>query len=252
MNQEATKLTGKVESVKPLENRIPPQTIQRFLAIEDLTGTVSDALDGFGIVGAIPSSRLRPTIPDARVAGTALTVRNVPAERDPFHNVGKHNSGLGEMEGHNQAQPGDVLVVEGAPGISGLGGISATTGKRQGEVGAVVDGGVRDVKSSRAVDYPIWSLDITPVTGKWRIKTVEINGVVKIQGITVRAGDLVVADETGVCFVPHDLVERVLARCEEIVKGETEKYNLVTSGLPVVDLVNRPYQYSDSPETLHE
>ena len=57
-----------------------------------------------------------------------------------------------------------------------MGGISAQTGKRQGEAGAIVQGGVRDIAHSRAVGYPVWASDITPVTGKWRIETVEING----------------------------------------------------------------------------
>jgi len=38
----------------------------------------------------------------------------------------------------------------------------------QGEIGAIVQGGVRDVAHSRALDYPVWASDITPVTGKWR------------------------------------------------------------------------------------
>ena len=86
-----------------------------------------------------------------------------------------------------------------------MGGISAQTGKRQGEAGAIVMGGVRDIAHSRAVGYPVWSSGITPVTGKWRIETVEINGAVQIGDIRVEPGDLVVADDTGVCFIPRDI-----------------------------------------------
>jgi regulator of RNase E activity RraA len=68
-----------------------------------------------------------------------------------------------------------VLVIEGVHGVSNIGGISAAIGKRQGEIGAVVDGGVRDVSECRAIGYPIWSRDVTPLTGKWRVQTVQIN-----------------------------------------------------------------------------
>ena len=52
-----------------------------------------------------------------------------------------------------------------------MGGNSAQTGRRQGEAGAIVQGGIRDVPHQRAVGYPIWASDITPVTGKSRIGT---------------------------------------------------------------------------------
>ena len=106
---------------------------------------------------------------------------------------------MAEFEAHNLAEDGDVLVIDGVSGMSNMGGISAQTGKRQGERGAIVMGGVRDVAAFARVGYPIWSTEITPVTGKWRLQTVEINGTVKIGGVRVEPGDLVVADDTGVC-----------------------------------------------------
>jgi Demethylmenaquinone methyltransferase len=78
-----------------------------------------------------------------------------------------------------------VLVIQGVP-MSNMGGISAQTGKRQGEVGAIVQGGVRDIAHSRALGYPVWASDITPVTGKWRLETVEINGPIQIGEVRVR------------------------------------------------------------------
>src|SRR5262249_53486870 len=71
-----------------------------------------------------------------------------------------------------------------------------------------------DIAHSRAVDYPVWSTDITPTTGKWRLETVEINGPIQIGDVRVAAGDLVVADDTGVCFIPRDLVLEVLGAAE--------------------------------------
>jgi len=66
----------------------------------------------------------------------------------------------------------DVLVIDGVPNISNMGGNSAQTGKRQGEAGAIVQGGIRDVPHQRSVGYPIWASDITPVTGPARMLAV--------------------------------------------------------------------------------
>ena len=143
---------------------------------------------------------------------------------------------MAEFEAHNLAQPGDVLVIQGIAGVSNMGGISAQTGKRQGELGAIVQGGVRDIAHSRAVGYPIWASDITPVTGKWRLETVEINGTIQIGDVRVASGDLVVADDTGVCFVPRDMVLEVIEAAEQKAKAEIARCKAIDDGVPVPDI----------------
>ena len=166
--------------------------------------------------GVIGASVLRPTMPGTTIVGPALTVRNILQRIDPLEGARRQVNRMAEFEAHNLAQPGDVLVIQGVPNVSNMGGISAQTGKRQGEVGAIVQGGVRDIAHSRALGYPVWASDITPVTGKWRLETVEINGPIQIGDVRVAPGDLVVADDTGVCFIPRDVVLEVLeARREE-------------------------------------
>ena len=116
-----------------------------YRGLPDLTGIASDAMDELGIVGAVPAALLAPRDPSARLVGRALTVRNVAATAPVPDKVKAGVSGLGEIEAHNLAEPGDVIVLQGVDLCSNLGGISATIGRRQGELGAVVDGGVRDV-----------------------------------------------------------------------------------------------------------
>ena len=147
-------------------------------------------------------------------------------------------SRLGEIEAHNLAQAGDVLVIQGVEGISSMGAISASIGKRQGEIGAVVDGAVRDIDHSRAIGYPVWSRGASPVTGKWRIATTAINVPVRICGVSVHPGDLVVADEVGVCFVPFARVADVLATVQTLVRYEEDRLAQVAAGVSVVDLAN--------------
>jgi regulator of RNase E activity RraA len=166
-----------------------------------------------------------------------MTIRNILQRIDPLQGAADHVNKMAEFECHNLATPGDVLVIEGVPNISNMGGNSAQTGKRQGEVGAIVQGGIRDVPHTRAAGYPIWSSDITPVTGKWRIEAAEINGPVMIGGVQVHPGDMVVADDTGVCFIPHDLILEVLEHAENKARSENKRVQAIDSGLSVPDVL---------------
>jgi|SRR5688572_2853369 len=213
--------------------RVPDDVIQGFRALGDLTGTVSDVLDQLGIVGAVPAAVLRPSDPKARMVGRALTVLNRVRKESVAEAVATKKSGLGEIKAHSMARPGDVLVIQGVPNVSSLGGTSATVGKRQGEIGAVVDGGVRDVDHSRSVGYPIWSSSVTPITGKWRVETAAVNQPVVIAGVTVRPGDVVLADECGVCFVPMERASDVLAIAQRWSAWEEERLQKLASGMPL-------------------
>jgi regulator of RNase E activity RraA len=112
-----------------------------------------------------------------------------------------------------------------------MGGISASVGRRQGEAGAVVDGAVRDIDHSRAIGYPVWSAGVSPITGKWRIRTVAVNKPVSICGIEVRPGDLVVADECGVCFVPFSRAQEVWEVATSLARSEKSRLEKLESGI---------------------
>jgi regulator of RNase E activity RraA len=216
---------------------LPDGVVDGFRALGDLTGMASDAMDELGIVGAIPSSVLKPTDPDARIVGRALTLMNVPAEASVADNVATGVSGMAEIEAHNLAEPGDVLVVQGVDQISNMGGMSASIGHRQGQIGAVVDGGVRDIDHGRGSGYAIWSRSVSPLTGKWRLKTVAVNKPVTVCGVAVAPGDLVLADETGVCFIRRDRAAEVLARVRKIAENEKVRTAKIAAGVPVKDLL---------------
>ena len=218
---------------------LPKDTLEGYRALHDLTGIASDAMDELGIVGAVPAAVLRPNDPKARIVGRALTVRNVAARATVPERVKTGVSGLGEIEAHNIAEPGDVLVIEGVDQVSNLGGMSATIGLRQGEIGAIVDGGARDVDHSRAIGLPVWSRSVSPLTGKWRVETVAINTPVAICGVTVNPGDLVLADETGVCFIPRQRAAEVLQRAQRNAAVEKLREEKIASGVPISELIAR-------------
>jgi 4-hydroxy-4-methyl-2-oxoglutarate aldolase len=216
---------------------IAADIIAGFRALPDLTGMSSDAMDELGIAGAVPASALKPTDPKARLVGRALTVMNVAAKASVAEAVAGGVSGLAEIEAHNLAEPGDVLVLQGVDQISNMGGMSASIGKRQGQLGAIVDGAVRDVDHGRDIGYAIWSRSVSPITGKWRIETVAVNKPVTICGVSVNPGDLVLADETGVCFIPRARAAEVLARVRKIAASEVVREAKIASGAPVPELM---------------
>lgn len=226
-------------NVLSMPESISDDLIARFRALDDMSATVADALDALGIHGCVGSSTLFPTLPMERIVGRAITLRNSPSRVDPFKAVTDGDWLMAEVRAVELAEPGDVVVVCGLPEVSNMGGLVAALAVRGQLAGAVVDGAVRDVAQSRRAGFPIWTRDISPLTGKWRGTSVEINGTVSVAGVTVVAGDLVVADETGVCVVPAYAIDEVIEHCETIDRNEAQMFADIASGLPTADVIDQ-------------
>ena len=136
------------------------------------------------------------------------------------------------------SEPGDVLVADfgGNLDVSNMGGQSALVGKTVGFAGAIVNGAVRDVPAIREVDFPVWSAGVTPITGKFRMEATEINGPVRLHDIVVYPGDLIVADDSGICVVPADRIASLIDEAESIGGAEDKMRELIVSKAPISEL----------------
>ncbi len=242
---EERKLTGRVprEAICRLElPALAAGVLERLKQLDDLTGDVSDAIDQLGLRGAIPAATLAPSLPGARIVGQAVTVRNVERGESVTRAAASGVGLMGEHEAYNLAEPGNVVVIEGLVDVSNMGGQSATLAVRAGCAGAIIDGSYRDPQVSRERNFPIWSRGVTPITGKWRLRTVAINGPVRIGGVCVEAGDLVVADDAGVVFVPFAHIADVLREAEHIASGDQRQKQDIEDGIDLATLAATRYK----------
>lgn len=220
--------------------RPDPAVIAAFLRITDLCSTVSDALDELGAGGVVPASVLAPVVDGARVVGPAITLRYVPVGGSVgARHAREEKALLADRDLYGVGAPGDVAVFEsaGGSGVSVMGGLSATWAKNVGIAACIVDGGVRDIGTIRKLGQQVWSAGRTPITGRHRLEAVEINGTVQIAGVQVRPSDLVVADDTGVCVVPVELIGTVLARCQESEAAESVVTSMLEEGREIAEIL---------------
>ena len=93
--------------------RVKKEIIDGYLSMDDMSTTVSDVLDGYGIDGAIPSSYLKPVIPGSKICGPAVTIRNIPVRKTPTQGAHDHDFiAMSTRDIYYIGEPGDVLVSD--------------------------------------------------------------------------------------------------------------------------------------------
>lgn len=144
----------------------------------------------------------------ARIAGRALTV--FTADGDWAKPV----------EAIDQAQPGDVIVIDSRSTQTAMWGeLASWSSKVKGIAGVVVDGAVRDIDDIRAMGFPAWSRWVVPNAGEPKGYG-EIGAEVKCGGQAVRSGDWIIADDMGVVVVPQEEAQEVANRSVEVHERE--------------------------------
>ena len=114
--------------------------------------------------------------------------------------------------------------------------------------GVVADGPVRDIDEARTYALPIYCRSLTPRTARGRVEEAEVNGPVCIGGVTVNPGDLVIADGSGVVFIPAARAAEVIAAAERIAGREAGMAKDLLAGRPVTEVMGRDYEFMLRPE----
>ena len=184
--------------------RPPKNLIDGFREVE--TSTISDVLDTLNIQGV--ASGIRPTTTEIKMVGPAITVKQIACTVGTYQ-----DSDFCMADILDYVKAGDVLLFDmGGVRISTWGGLASTAAKVKGVEGTVIDGGCRDLSQAIEIGYPVFSRHVTPTTGKTRLKMLELNGPVQCGGVRVIAGDLLVADQTGIVIIPTDRAQEVLEK----------------------------------------
>jgi 4-hydroxy-4-methyl-2-oxoglutarate aldolase len=186
----------------------------------------STAHEAYGRIGLM-KPYMRPAWAGGEAAGTAVTVLAQPGDNWMIHVAVE------------QCKPGDMLVVGcTADNTDGMfGDLLATSLMARGVVGLVIDAGCRDVKSLRAMGFPVWS---KAISAKGTVKSTlgAVNVPVVCAGINVNPGDAVVADDDGVVVIGKKDAGEVAARGEIRQADEEAKRKQLASGTLGLDMYN--------------
>lgn len=193
----------------------------RLTEIPGLSSTVSDVLDDLGYQLVVPTTEIAPLNRGIRVIGPAVTLRYLPQRQISIGGVAR----LAHMSAFERAERGDVLVIE-ADDIarySVFGGLAALTAQKRGLAACLVDGAVRDIDEISQSGLEVWSRGTTCITGRGRLEGFSLNLPIGFAGVQVRPGDTVVADDSGICFIPPEALEEV---CRQVVAIHDEELNI--------------------------
>lgn len=195
------------------------------------TATVSDALEGCGLPPG--QGGLRPMWGRPKLAGFAATVELEPA--------GAESGGAHILTGAiAQACAYDVMVVanSGRIDVSSWGGIVSVGAALRSIRGVVTDGACRDVGQARELGFPVFARATVPVTARGRLREKSSGSPVRIGGVMVEPGDVVIADEDGLAVAPRGRAAEVLDAALALNAREAAIAAEVRSGRPLAEAMH--------------
>jgi regulator of RNase E activity RraA len=211
---------------------VDQEMVDKFLAMEEvmsLSCVVGDAMERDNIM----KSYMQMRSVNKKIIGPALTVKLTPG------------CIVDCLAIFDIARPGDVVVIDafGESETSIWGGLMSGLSKAAGIRGVIIDGSARDTDEARMLEFPIISRYISPRAAHSAytkmFEPIEINTPIVCGGISVRPGDLIVADEIGVVVVPKEDMEKVYLPAKEQAEKEEATRQEILKGATVQELLEK-------------
>ncbi len=200
------------------------------------TCAVSDALDSLGVPGVADGIVRRST--RQSIAGRVRTMQ-LEAGKQPDSDA--PHLGTRSIQ---EADDTDVIVLEQRTGINAAcwGGILSEAAHYKHIRGVVIEGPARDVDEINATGLPLFSRSITPVAARGRIHEAAVNVPVDVGGIAVEPGDFVIADGSGVVFIPAAIAEEAISKAEWIAAKERHMVEAVHENESITEIMDSKYE----------
>ena len=194
------------------------------------TCAASDALDRLGLKGAVLG--IRPLWPCPAIAGRCVTVKIKPSgqEKPKQHLC---TSAIAA------ATPTHIIVVDsgGRKDVAAWGGLLSLAAQHKNIRGVIVDGACRDIDESREMQFPVYARAAVQITARNRVMQESFNETIQFAGVEVSPRDLVLADGSGVVFIPHAKEQEVIAEAETLAQREAKIAEGIRSGRSIVEVM---------------
>lgn len=186
------------------------------------TASAADAVDKIVGTRGYMDTAIKPRINEKKIVGPAVTVLEGPSDEflPPQH----------ALDIIDESPAGSVIcisVIE-DENVAVWGGLMTAGAVANKHEAAILDGGVRDiVEIRRDYDFPVYARSASPGTTLGRYRTYSSNEPVRVGGVMVHPGDIIVGDIDGVVVVPRQHAETVLEMALEIDQRELEQARLI-------------------------
>ena len=214
VTEAARKIRQSVDSPDAVEIRNVGTVDQEIRAIlkEVSTSNISDAMHRKGAMKGI-----HPLV-RGKIVGTAVTVQTFPGDWAK------------PVEAIDIAKKGDVIVIYNEnKDIACWGGLATMSSLNKGITGVVIEGAVRDIDEIETLGLPIYTSNTVPNAGDPK-GFGEINAEITCGGQTVKPGDYIVGDESGVVVIPAERAYELARRAKEVNKTEKRLFDEIRRG----------------------